>query len=546
MPTAVRRCPCGFTRFRERLSTTETLVQRWVPLVSEGDFGGSPLGVGLGSLERWGLFEAPLREVQREVRCESCGRLRAADDIGGIAVFALYSTGDHLVVVASDLRGPASCYTLRLEGPETHHLQVETFVGPMPELALALPLEVADEPPAGAPRVDVQLRAWLPEVSTGGEYSVTLVDRCAEAETALGVVLLEEAPMLITPSQADLGGAPELWLRQNFDIPVQGASGSGRGIPLEYCAAVIEYDARLGTLPDAQGWSHQDEGGGGAPSDWALVAGRALYGNSPGVANPSYWRHEALLTSVPEVFHTYAAYRWVSDGGSTDEEGLHVRSMLEVIPDTRRRLRWSYRQGELFATLSGSESAWSASAYDPRGWHYTAASRALATPEQPMVHNGAVGYPVASGPDVGMPPVIVDNKLVALFGDVLGAGLEVYLRNVVVSTPGRFIRPFFAAAAPAATPTLRLFLVSDIAASLSKTARLLVRYGGGDPYALPGSQVAATLNFINPNQVYELAFSLPGLTPGSPFWFTVEREWGHAEDALTSAVWLQHATVRRA
>ena len=66
---------------------------------------------------------------------------------------------------------------------------------------------MASSPPAGAATVDTLLRARLPAVPVTGTYTFTFVDRCAVVETTLVAVVLEEAPMIIVPQDADLNGA---------------------------------------------------------------------------------------------------------------------------------------------------------------------------------------------------------------------------------------------------------------------------------------------------------------------------------------------------
>jgi hypothetical protein len=61
---------------------------------------------------------------------------------------------------------------------------------------------------------------------------------------------------------------------------------------------------------------------------------------------------------------------------------------------------------------------------------------------------------------------------------------------------------------------------------------------------MPTSVQEATVAFTTANIVYEVPLQLTGLTANSPFWFTLERVWDHADDKLDSTVNFLQATVR--
>jgi hypothetical protein len=143
----------------------------------------------------------------------------------------------------------------------------------------------------------------------------------------------------------------------------------------------------------------------------------------------------------------------------------------------------------------------------------------------------------------------VNPRLRAEFGNtqILSGTLVGHIRNFVVSCPGRFVRAFFRSYSAVVAPVLRLNFVSD-QDGLSPKARILVRYGslglGTDPYAMGTQSVAGTLSFDSRNIMFELPLTLTGLSAKSPFWFSVERDWEHADDLTRATIHLVNATVR--
>ncbi len=544
-----QRCTCGFRRFRERRIKTEEDIQRWMFFdnFKGGGFGSTPFGTffGAGVDGLWGLFDSTLKVTVQEVVCENCQRIRLSKNLGGIAVFASYISGGWFYVVASDVGRPITCFDLKFEGPETFVVPLELALGAIPPIFADPPPMTSPTLPSGAPTVDTQLRGRIPDVPETANYTVSVVDRCAGTETPLVTVLLEAPPMIITPDQADINGAPDFWLRQRLLFPTQIASGSTRGIPLDYCEAVLEFDARFGTLPDSQSWSHEAGAGTGAPSDYSLVEGGVMRAGTPGATNPSYWEKAITVSSAPSVVNYYAAYLWETDtAGSGFGEGLDFQALFAASAGAYSGLRTTHRDGVYYATAldSSAETAGFGGEYDVNGWNY-AAGETDGTDEHSYL-NGFLG--VTSGLFGTQPGPAPGDEIRARFGDVVGEGVTAYIRNFVVSTPGRFIRAHFKASAPVSDPVLRLYLIGDLPASGDLTARILVRYGSGTatPYALPATIAEQTLNLVDANTVYELAFNLSGLTANLPFLFTVERNWVHGDDTRQSTVWLLQATVR--
>jgi hypothetical protein len=138
------------------------------------------------------------------------------------------------------------------------------------------------------------------------------------------------------------------------------------------------------------------------------------------------------------------------------------------------------------------------------------------------------------------------TELVARFGDTDASGLWAWVRNVVCSAPGRFIRARWTAFTPVAAPVLRFAMSRPAVATTGNSARFILRYGqGSDPYGRP----ATTKSFAVPvtvtqNQSFEVPVSLTGLVANTTFWLSLERDWDNAGDTFVGTVHLHHITVR--
>lgn len=543
-----RRCTCGYRRFRERRQRSESTITRWAlfDAIDDGGFGATPLGTLLGSSGTypWGEFDATLYTTTQQLVCESCQRVRSTKTLGSAAFFGSYVSGSEFVVVASDLTSD-SCYELLMEGMGVRTTLSLQYVSTLIPAALvaATPPVVAETLPVGAQVANQALVADIPEVYATGNYAFTLIDRCGDLEIPLATVLLEEPPMIIHPSSAHRGGFPYLWIKQVLNTPTQVSFGSGKGIPLEYCEGVLEYNAREGTLPSSQGWSFQNGGGGGAPSNWALVEGGILRGGTPTGGNPSYWDQTLVLSGVPTQVHSYATYLVDSTTTTGTASGLDLQALFASVGGPYLGHRTNYHGGGLYTTtLSGASDDLIDIAGDAQGWHTTALSTSAA--DRQLIHN-EIASDVATvyGTEAGTP---VSAELVARFGDFAGQGFVAYIRNYVVSHPGRFMRAEFVMGAPVTNPVVRLYLIRDSVAAGSLTTRLKVNYGAGtaSPYEVPATTTTVTVNMPTANAVVEVPIELSGLTANQPFFFTVERDWSHADDLLQSAAWLLQATVR--
>lgn len=540
------RCTCGYTRFAERAVLTTATVSRWMLTSDEGTdgFGATPLGTGFGAgigTGRWGRFSTSLKSGQRLLYCQSCKRSRKTTTLTGITPLGSYRDGDYLYVVAGDVSAPATCFALRFTGP-----------GGIYEIALALwnedappinatALEYADEAPSGAVLADVQLRARLPIVEVTGTYVVEVVDRCTDVALPLVELELEQevGMQILRPRDADMNGAPDLW-RSNFNVVVPSTSSQPAGssvetIPFDKCVAVIEYDARDGSLPTDQGWTHT---GTGVTGDYDLVPGGAMSVNVGG-GDTSYWVKSVALADAPTAVHGYMVAQRSAIAGK-----LELRALATYDGTEQFGARLSMEGSELHAldlTGAGDVALDETLTY---GWERFGGS---------VLKDGAAA---AFHRDMMklVSPTLYDNlavvesqRLKAVFGDVTGAGVEAYVRNVVVSTPGRFLRAGFVASAISTTPTLRFFFSREASASSDLVAVFKLRSGQGtDPYTTPATETTFSVPVPTANALLEIPVQLSGLTSGAPFWFQVERAWDDGDDTFEGTVHLHHITVRSA
>lgn len=545
------RCPCGYSRFREGYATVITDVERWMQFDAGGGggLGSTPLGTFFGgggaSTGDWGLFTAPLTVTTLTVSCESCNRARRTTTIGSFAVFGSYVVDRDIYIVGSDLTRPTGCYFVELVGAdgETHALALSWDATlPAPLVVVTPPVVTTATPPADG-RVDDVLRATLPDVLTTQTFTIVLVNRCAGTRTSLATIDLETAPMIFTPFDADLGGAPSAWLngRRGKNSVAQPASSSRPSLPFDKAAAVLEYRAEEGTLPSAQGFVH---GGSGLPGDYTLVPGGALLAvTAP--ALPSTWGKAAALTANPGEIYVYSKMSPIVETALTGHgDGFSIEG------------RYSQSIGTLYlgARLNRRARAWYAVSRGVgssteirrtgRGWtdacvysNDAADDHAFVGPESGNFSSFAFGT-------AGSPSAAIEMTL--QFGDFLGTGGTMAIGSIVASAGGRFMRPRFAGVAPTSAPVLRVFGCADASGGPDKTVRFRVRYAahGGSPYAAEALTADVTLNAVVANTDYEMSFTLPGLVALAPMTFTLERVISHADDKLDATFHVHYLTLR--
>jgi hypothetical protein len=517
-------------------------------LVPGGGFGSTPFGTyfGAGSGGTWGLFAEPFRSSQLEVTCESCSRVRSQKRLGGAAVFGGFISDGYFYVVASDVLLPATCYSLRIEGPSgTFLVQLEYDTGTPPPIYAPTPVTTAPSPPPGALLVDTLLRARLPEVPETGSYTMTVVDRCCGCETAVATVTLEAPAMILTPFDADIGGAPRSWLRgSRLTLDPGQPTGSARpSIPFDKCRVVLEYDPREQVLPDAQGWVRS---GSGAAADWSLTPNGDLRLDTT-APNDNYYEKTVAINPAPTTVYMYSSVLSEDIPNGAPGSGFDTSALYAAAGSPYSGVRTDVRNNQVFYTaVDGSTEFGFTTPQAPPQWQTSGAANALGGKDISYERNAFDDLSSLITPTFGTVGLAASDEFVARFGNRDGTvSLVAYLRDFVASD-GRFIRARFVSYAPVTSPVLRLYVVSDSNGSAQKTVRFKVRYGSGS--GAPGGplpQVAsATVNMLVANVVYEVPISLSGLTANSPMWLSVERDWLHGDDKLEATAHLIQASVR--
>jgi hypothetical protein len=543
------RCVCGYRIFRDQRITITEPTSQWV-LFDNGafeGFGSTPYGTyfGSGSSGTWGLFEVDVSRTHKQLVCESCARVRSDVVLSGIGFFGSYLLGDSIFVLVTDTT-LLGCIRIRFESVELG-ISVDVFPtvytgDPLP-LAAPTPDVTADDP--GNPVAGV-LRALLPDVDHDGTFVVSLVDVCSGTAVPLANIPLESAVQIHYPHEADLNGMPSIVIEQNvraYNPVSQPGTSSVPSIPFDKCDVVIEYDARFGQLPGPAGFTN---GGGGGT--YTLVDGGVLSIITGGTSD-KYFKEVTLGAAFSEI-HMYAQVRTDASTEATANEGLHLLgdgapgasgSYLGMQMRSRIRKLAMLTLDEVTANPLPQEmpaSGWwnFYSGLKVGASKYAVALPALAGPIDPS--SWGTGSAGGVNPTVRM-----------TFGDLVGSTLQSYLRNMVVSCGGRFVRAFFRSYAAAAAPVLRLSISGDVDAGPGTTVRFRVRYGslgpGASPYSLGAATIVeATANFSSKNVVVEVPFQLTGLVAKAPFWFSVERAWENINDTMPGTAHLIAATVR--
>lgn len=536
------QCTCGFTLFSERLNVTTATVSRWA-LIADGEFeggGSTPFGIGLGAGtgDEWGRFEMPLTSGAQEKYCQSCKRIRRSVPITGITPIAVYTVGDFIYLVAGDARAPATCFELRFTGPGGVYLAPLGMWNEAPPAVFADPEEVAPTPPAGA-SLAVQLRARLPIVAVTGTYLVEVVDRCARVAIPLVELELEQeiGMQVLGPRDADLNGAPQLWLRGfNAIEPAspQPAGSANLTIPFDKVTAVAEYDARQGTLPGDQGWTYD---GTSTAGDYVLIDGGALRAEVP-AGDTSFWEQIISLSGFAPSLHAYMVAMRKSIPGRFDLLGY-----TNIDANDHFGVRMTMEGDEVRARDIDTAAASSTlDAATPFGWHEIGGSVEEVGIETAWLNDSMHNLTIFSQ--------LVDataTQLVARFGGLNSTEANAYVRNVVVSVGGRFIRAGFAGIAISTTPFLRFYFSREARATSNLVARFRLRYGQGtNPYSNPATTTVFSVPVTLANTLLEIPVGLSGMTTGQPFWFQLERAWDDGGDIFEGTVHLHNVTVRSA
>ncbi len=194
--TPNRKCPCGYTKFREGLVATPTNIMRWVRFEDRdsGGLGVTEFGIffGAGAATAYGLFPGTQQAIQRKVACESCGRVRATGNLGGAVPFGVYLAGNVIYVVASDVTRPVTGYRISAYEPLGTGFNVQlSYTAGIPEAVLAsAPAQVSETLPLGALSADTLLSAAVPNVAVTGSYLFSFIDSNSGQQTPLATIFL--------------------------------------------------------------------------------------------------------------------------------------------------------------------------------------------------------------------------------------------------------------------------------------------------------------------------------------------------------------------
>jgi len=552
---ANERCTCGYRRFRESRATSTTTVSQWFLYDTGGGFGATPLGGSLGAglgVGEYGLFSVTTPIVEASITCESCQRRRSQRTLVTGAFLGGYRAGSR-IYIPSTADVDAACLYVRFEGPfgEVFLQDVKRDVGPLqPVLTSSIPLEGPVPTPGAGLVADTRYSAPLPVVSEDGIYEVTLVNTCTGYELELGSVYLENTVITLNPSDADLNGAPAFWVEHAWKYKtnsVQPQQSAVRGIPFDRVQGVIEYDARFGTDPAAQGFTKV---GTGPAGDFSLASAGVLALNSAG-GDIRYTQSLALASAPTQVF-TYSR-AMILTGGAGGFDGLTFDGFYSDTGDT------DYKGGGVLykplgglaivtgrtglSPLTSAANPLGASFQDLRGWQNTGlVVNRTQTDDVYWNHNDLTSPNLSVADAAGAAPL--SNELYAQFGVHDANATTGYIRNFVVSAGGRFMRPWFQAYTGVSSPVLRLYLTAESDGSGDDLARFRVRYGSVSPYVMPPNIIDASVAFTARNTMYEVPITLAGLVADKPFWFTIERDWTHADDRTDATAWLMQATVR--
>lgn len=544
------RCACGYTRFRENVQITRQDVQRWVQFTATtGGMGSTPFGSYFGGhggspSGDWGLFDGTMVETALIKACEACKRQRYRKLLGTFTLFGSYVVGRTLYVVGSDLSHPVGCYQIRLVGQdgETYDLPL-TWVGMLPApLSASTPAVVSSTTPP-ADRAEDLLMSEIPDVLATQTFEIYFVDTCADTSELIATINLETPPMIFSPLDADLCGAPPAWLYGSRGRPssAQPASGSRLSIPFDKPLGVIEYQPRAGTLPAAQGFTHS---GTGAPGDFVLVPGGGLLATIAPSATSS-WLKTLALSANPQEAYAYMRINPIVESPDDGSIGMTLDARYsQSVSTPYRGMRLNRRDQNWFFVALTDGTATSIRGV-ARGWSQICAYANDAGEDQGWLDHDILDLTSLTSGTSGV-AAAVEGRLV--FGDPGGSsgGSETVIDGVVASFGGRFLRARFVGVAPTSTPVLRLYGYADANASANKTVRFKVRYAahGADPFSQEASVVEATLNAVSANAMYEVALSLTGLSPLQPFTFMIERDIGHVDDKLEATFHVSHLTVR--
>jgi hypothetical protein len=353
--------------------------------------------------------------------------------------------------------------------------------------------------------------------------------------------------------EAQINGAPDFWRGIDWrleTLPVPNPDERElAGIPFDKVHALLEYDARFGTLPAEQGWEPNSD------------AATQLYRlDDEGIlqfriaTQPAFFTAQARLREeVPIQVHAYSNIlleripNVLSEGIDGFEQRVEAKEARAAFRGMRADwVRISNGREFHYVTLNSSEILASPQPVDPmRGvWHQLSLQGDYQS-ERTLLHLDGQLDEIELGRFGRIPNRAIRPSLRAAFGFRRESGaVNGRLRNFVVSAPGRFIRAWLRLEAPVDAPILRLGFIPQ--ERVSGGVRFRVRYGEVvEPVRIPSQIAEATLklNEAEPTQETPLDIPLDGVQAGEPFLLTLERLSLHDDDTLELGVRLVSAML---
>jgi hypothetical protein len=399
-----------------------------------------------------------------------------------------------------------------------------------PSWSIETILATAESPET--PVADKLLFYRYPDVMEMAEYNVTLIG--SGFTVPIGIILLEALPVYSVNDAIITPGPHHAWCLQDsrLESPAGQPGGEPIGsVPFDKCDAVLEFNAQEG-LPSDQGWSL---GGTASAGTWSNLPEYVQYSN--GSAETSYWTKTLTMSAgVPTAVHVQASFQCVSNAGGG--RALEVLGQGAEASVPYFGVRFSADDERLYAkTLDGTLEQPLGQA-DPAEWtHIAGAANLNAAAEAIWARSSSV---FAGSTYFGTGTVAPATQITAQFGTPSANACSVLWRNVIVSTPGRFVRARYRGVTSIADPVLHLYVRRDEGAVSVPTARFKITYG-----TLLSAGLSTEVSAVLPtaNELVDVSVALSGVGPG-PIWWTVERVWGSALDAVPQTVHLLHSALR--
>lgn len=361
-------------------------------------------------------------------------------------------------------------------------------------------------------------------------------------------------PVVVDLTNVDINGAPGFWRGIDWRVdafPAPNPEGGQReGIPFDKVRVLLEYDARFGTLPGEQGWRpSSDEAAalfrldGQGALQFQIATQAAFFTAEASLGEPSPNQVHAYVNIFPEQIPNAPQ----QEGFDGFEQRVEANDPGRPFRGMRADWVRSGRQEFHYLTLDGTRILGSPVPGQTRGvWHEVSLQGDFRRERTILTLDGRIDEirlrEFGESRDIGERAV-----LRAAFGFRRARGrMTGRLRNFVISSPGRYIRAWMRAEAPANSPILQLgFLTQE---RVSGGVRFRVRYGRvreGEPLGIPVRMAEATLRLDNaePGREVEIEIPLEGVVARDPLVLTLERDSFDREDTLEMSVRLVSAAL---